>query len=129
GLETFDGLRGCVIWSGRCRRTRRDAMISSAEDVVSRNMSMGEYLRRRYEQTTRALACRARSEQEWLAWREAFRRKLMELMAPWPAPYPLHPITLERVQPDGFVQEKVLFNSEADMAVPAYVLIPDTYDG
>jgi dienelactone hydrolase len=50
-------------------------------------------------------------------------------MAPWPEPYRLHPITLERVQRDGFVQEKVLFNSEADMAVPVYVLIPDTYDG
>jgi dienelactone hydrolase len=97
--------------------------------MISRNMSMGEYLRRRYEQATRALACRARSEQEWLAWRETFKRKLTEIMAPWPEPCPLNAITLDRVQRDGFVQEKILFNSEADMAVPAYVLIPDTYDG
>jgi dienelactone hydrolase len=104
-------------------------MSSSAGDVVSRNMSMGDYLKRRYEQTTRALTCQARSTQEWHTWRERFKCKLMELMAPWPEPCPLHAITLDRVQRDGFVQERVLFNSEPDMAVPAYVLIPDTYDG
>ena len=54
---------------------------------------------------------------------------LSRLMAPWLEPYPLHPIALERVQRDGFVQEKVLCNSEEDMAVPAKVLMPDTYDG
>ena len=54
---------------------------------------------------------------------------LSRLMAPWPEPYPLQPITLERVQRDGFVLEKVLCNSEEDMAVPAKVLMPDTYDG
>src|SRR5439155_13175375 len=125
GLMTllFDGVHARVLSLGRCWLHKEEAMSASAGDVVSRNVSMGEYLKRRYEQTSRALACRARSEQEWLAWREGFKRKLTELMAPWPEPCPLEPITLDRVQRDGFVQEKVLFNSEPDMAVPAYVLI------
>ncbi len=95
----------------------------------SRNLSVGEYLKRRCEQTTRALACRVSTREEWPAWRDAFAQKLHYLMAPWPQPCPLQPLLLERRQCDGFVQEKVLFSSEEDMAVPAYVLVPEMYDG
>src|SRR5947209_8744374 len=104
-------------------------MTSGSHNVFSRNLSMGEYLKRKYQQVPRALACSARDERAWREWRATFRRKLHDLMAPWPDPCPLDPLTLERVPCDGYVQEKVLFSSEQDMAVPAYVLIPTAYDG
>jgi dienelactone hydrolase len=50
-------------------------------------------------------------------------------MAPWPQPCPLNPVLLERRQCDGYIQEKVLFSGENDMAIPAYVLVPERYDG
>lgn len=93
-------------------------------EVHGRNVSMGDYLTRRYLQLDRALACAARTEEEWLTWRDAFKRKLHELMAPWPNACPLDPIIIERVPCDGYVREKVLFRSEEDMCVPAYVLTP-----
>ncbi len=94
-----------------------------------RNLSMGEYLIEKYRQTPRALSCTARDEPEWHAWRAAFRGKLYDLMAPWPEACSLDPLVLERVPCAGYVREKVLFSSEDGMAVPAYLLIPDTYDG
>jgi dienelactone hydrolase len=101
----------------------------ASDQYFSRNLSMGEYLKRKYRQMPRALACTARDEREWHEWRAAFSGKLRELMAPWPEPWSLDPIILERIPCEGYVREKVLFSSEQDMAVPAYVLIPDTYDG
>ncbi len=91
---------------------------------VTWNLSMGEYLRRRYLRTTRSLTCTAQQEVEWHAWRTAFHQKLHALMAPWPNPCPLEPLTLERVPCDGYLREKILFRSEEDMCVPAYVLLP-----
>jgi dienelactone hydrolase len=95
----------------------------------SHNVSTGEYLRRRCAQTTRALACHVTTREEWPAWRDAFAQKLHDLMAPWPQPCPLNPVLLERRRCDGYVQEKVLFSSEEDMSVPAYILVPERYDG
>jgi dienelactone hydrolase len=101
----------------------------NSTEYVSRNLSMGEYLKRKCRQMPRALACTARDEAAWREWRAAFGAKLRELMAPWPEPWPLDPIVLERQPCDGYVREKVLFSSEQDMAVPAYVLIPEGADG
>jgi len=98
-------------------------------EPFSRNLSMGEYLKRAYARTTRAMACTARNEEEWRLWRRQFEARLRELMAPWPQPCPLNPLILDAVQCDGYLQQKVLFSSEQDMAVPAYILIPDAYDG
>jgi dienelactone hydrolase len=108
--------------------TKGDLTMESNQ-YLSRNFSMGEYLKRKCRQMPRRLACTARDEREWREWRAAFAAKLHELMAPWPEPCPLDPIILERQPCDGYVREKVLFSSEEDMAVPAYVLIPDTLDG
>ncbi len=101
-------------------------MNGATSERFSRNLSMGEYLARRYLKTTRSLSCMAQTVEEWLVWREDFRQKLHALMAPWPDPCPLDPLTLERVPCDGYVREKVLFRSEVDMCVPAYVLLPTT---
>jgi len=100
-------------------------MEAAPTEFFSRNLSMGEYLERAYRRAPRALACTARTEQDWRDWRQAFTGQLRSLMAPWPKPCALDPLVLERVQCDGYVREKVLFFSERDMCVPVYVLIPE----
>lgn len=104
-------------------------MSSSVAESSSRNLSMGEYLKRAYARTPRAMTCTARDEEEWRTWRAQFAAKLRDLMAPWPEPRPLDPVILDETLCDGYLQQKVLFCAEQDMAIPAYILIPDTYDG
>jgi dienelactone hydrolase len=99
-------------------------MSDDTRALHSRNLSMGEYLKRRYHRVPRRFACQARNEQEWRAWSEGARRALYELMAPWPERCPLDPHVRERTARDGYVREKVLFSSEEDMSVSAYLLIP-----
>lgn len=99
-------------------------MSGTSDGGFGRNLSMGDYLARRYLRSARALTCTARTEEEWRTWREAFSHKLHALMEPWPDPCPLDALTLERVPCDGYVRERILFRSEEDMCVPAYVLLP-----
>src|SRR6185312_13114267 len=58
-------------------------------------------------------------------WRERRRARLIELLGPMPDPVPLELETLESVRCDGYRREKVEFDTEETMSVPAYLLIPD----
>ena len=42
-----------------------------------------------------------------------------------PEPVPLNPETLESVQCDGYRRDKIVFDTEDTMSVPAYLLVPD----
>jgi dienelactone hydrolase len=46
-------------------------------------------------------------------------------MGPLPAPVPPELETLESVQCDGYRRDKIVFDSEDTMSVPAYLLVPD----
>ncbi len=59
------------------------------------------------------------------AWRVRCRDRLVELLGPWPAPVPLNFETLDEERGDGYRQTRVVFDSEAGMSVPAYLLVPD----
>jgi dienelactone hydrolase len=59
---------------------------------------------------------------EWLAGR---RRRLHELLGPMPEPVPLDTEVLESVQCDGYRRDKIVFDTEDTMSVPAYLLVPD----
>jgi dienelactone hydrolase len=58
------------------------------------------------------------------AWKQQARGKLLELLHYRPPRCDPRPETLERVERDGYVREKVLFNTTPDLRVPAYVLVP-----
>jgi dienelactone hydrolase len=58
-------------------------------------------------------------------WLEGRRRRLGELLGPMPTPVPLDPETLESVQCDGYRRDKIVFDTEDTMSVPAYLLVPD----
>jgi dienelactone hydrolase len=59
------------------------------------------------------------------AWAERCRGRLHELLGPEPALVPLDFETLESVECDGYRRDKVVFDCEESMSVPAYLLVPD----
>ena len=58
-------------------------------------------------------------------WRARVRARLHELLGARPAAVPPDPETTESVQCDGYSRERVVFDTEATMSVPAYLLVPD----
>jgi len=63
------------------------------------------------------------------AWVQRRRARLDELLGPQPAPVPLNTETLESVAGDGYRRDKIVFDTEDTMSVPAYLLVPDGRDG
>ena len=59
------------------------------------------------------------------SWVERCRARLQGLLGPQPAPVTPNLETLESVQCDGYRREKVVFDTEVTMSVPAYLLVPD----
>jgi len=59
------------------------------------------------------------------AWVERRRARLGELLGPEPEPVPLAVETLESEECDGYRRDKIVFDSEDTMSVPAYLLVPD----
>jgi dienelactone hydrolase len=59
------------------------------------------------------------------AWRSRCRARLDALLGPFPQPVPLELETVEVTPCTGYKREKVVFDTEATMSVPAYLLVPD----
>jgi dienelactone hydrolase len=57
-------------------------------------------------------------------WRARCRARLDTLLGPIPERVPLRLETLESVDCDGYRRDKVVFDSEKTMSVPAYLLVP-----
>ena len=58
-------------------------------------------------------------------WRPRCRRRLTDLLGPFPERVPLNLETLDQQQCDGYRRDKVVFDTEDTMSVPAYLLTPD----
>jgi pimeloyl-ACP methyl ester carboxylesterase len=63
------------------------------------------------------------------AWRSRCRARLDTLLGRLPDRVPLDLETLESVECDGYRRYKVVFDTEATMSVPAYLLVPDGRTG
>ncbi len=63
------------------------------------------------------------------AWIERSRARLLELLGREPEPVPLNVETLESVACDGYRRDKIVFDTEDSMSVPAYLLVPDPRRG
>ena len=114
-MEQRDRVRYNLAWGG--------AMAEAPER--DRNLSVGEYFRRRYEKAPKSLSFDATSSEEMEEWRRAFAAKLRECLGPFPESCFLYPEVIESVDTGPYRREKVLFNSEPDMAVVAYVFVPN----
>jgi len=83
------------------------------------------YLRRLAGETRPALAFAATNREEWQAWHEALAHRLSVLLGSFPSERgDLNPRVVERVPCEGYVREKVVFDSEPGASVPAYFLVP-----
>jgi len=71
-----------------------------------------------------ALAFRAKTRPEWQTWRRAFRRAIVKSLGRMPERVPLRAETLERTDCGDYWREKVVFDSERFMSVPAWVTVP-----
>ncbi len=58
-------------------------------------------------------------------WTERFRSRLDATLAPWPDRVPLDVEVTEEVSVDGYRRSRIVFDVEADMSVPAYLLVPE----
>jgi dienelactone hydrolase len=59
------------------------------------------------------------------AWRARCAARLDGLLGPWPEPVPLEAETTETVAEPGYTRSRVVFDAEAAMSVPAYLLVPE----
>jgi dienelactone hydrolase len=62
------------------------------------------------------------------AWRARCRERLAALLGPFPGPVAPDFEVLEEAQADGYRRQKVVFDTEASMSVPSYLLVPDGRD-
>jgi dienelactone hydrolase len=93
---------------------------------IARSYSTLDYLHLIERGNEPELAFRADNREGWLRWREALTLRLSELLGRFPRERAdLNPETIERVRCDGYLREKIVFESETGVSVPAYLLIPD----
>jgi len=62
---------------------------------------------------------------EFEAWRQRCRARLQELLGPVPERVPLDAETEETTQLDGYRRERIVYDTEDTMSVPAFLLVPD----
>ena len=99
---------------------------SSAVTQRVRNLSMGEYFRRKYERTPRALGVRrVHARRSSRRGRASSRGVVTSCLEPFPDPVDPHPEVIEVVDEGEYRREKVVFDSEPDMSVVAHVLVPN----
>ncbi len=70
------------------------------------------------------LQCKAKTVDEWRAWRRRFRRALVRELGPDPEQVPLNAEIIDRSDQGDYIREKVVFDSDAFNSVPAWVLTP-----
>jgi len=58
------------------------------------------------------------------AWRTRCRARIDSLLGPMPGRVPLRLETVESIECDGYRRDKVVFDTEQMMSVPAYLLVP-----
>lgn len=63
------------------------------------------------------------------AWVDRCRIRLRQLMGPEPTRVPPNVETLESIACDGYRRDKIVFDTEDTMSVPAYLLVPDVRAG
>ena len=92
----------------------------------AKRLQMLPYLGKRFDRVGRKLAYRATNRAEWQRWRRALRRQLKSLTGyDTMVRSPLKPKITEAVRCDGYVRQRVEIQTEPDVVMPLYVLIPD----
>lgn len=75
------------------------------------------------------LTCNAETPAQFKAWRTKFRARIRRALGPFPESVPLNPEIIETTDCGSYIREKVVFDSEPHMSVPAWVLTPKDVKG
>lgn len=92
--------------------------------MANRNFSMIDYYNKLAAEHVPELQFTGSTVDEFEAWHEQAQAKFMELLGRWPKPAPLNAEVIASVEHDGIIRERVVFDSEEYMSVPAVVLRP-----
>jgi len=93
---------------------------------MKREFSPDAYYRRLYDETERALSFSAETYEGLLRWQAELKQKLTELLGGFPKEkIELESEVIDREKLEGYTREKIIFESEPSVSVPAYLLIPD----
>jgi dienelactone hydrolase len=96
-----------------------------AQPARPRNFSLWAYWQLRLAATAPPEAAPiGEGEPEFEAYRERARERLRTLLGGWPERVPLDIEVLERDDAGSYTRERIVFDSEATMSVPAYLLVP-----
>ncbi len=69
------------------------------------------------------------SHDSWASWRASFSARLEELMGPTEPTQHARPETVDSEHLDGYRRDRIVFDTETDISVPAWLLIPDEPNG
>ena len=90
----------------------------------TRNFSNWSYWRLRHEASVDADPCPLDDPDQIDAWRARVRDRCAAMLGPAPDPVPLDLEVTETVDCGSYRRERVVFDTEATMSVPAYLLVP-----
>jgi dienelactone hydrolase len=90
----------------------------------TRNFSNWSYWRLRHESAVDADPCPLDDPAQIDAWRARVRDRVVAMLGPAPEPVPLDLEVTESVDCGTYRRERVVFDTEATMSVPAYLLVP-----
>lgn len=96
-----------------------------AQDSSIGSFQSLKYLERRWDSTGRKLAFSAKTKEEWQVWRQETVGKLKELTGyVTMQKSPLNPKITEEVDCGDYVRQRVELQTEPEVIMPVYVLIP-----
>lgn len=87
------------------------------------------YLDRLYRENKPSLAFNAQTPAEWRAWRRKLKARLKSLLGGFPTCGPLNSRTIETADCGDYIREKVIFDAEPGVSIPAYFLLPKDAKG
>jgi len=92
--------------------------------MAGRQFSMIEYFNRRCAEITPRLSFRGKTKEDWQAWRQELLAELKKLLGEFPEPVPLNAEVVWQTEEDGLIKQRIVFDSEKHMSVPALLYIP-----
>ncbi len=92
--------------------------------MARRNFSMIEYFNHRCSEVRPRFAFRGNSRQDWQTWRAQLLPELQTLLGEFPQPVPLAAEVVWEAVEDGIRKQRVIFDTEEHMSVPALLYIP-----
>src|SRR5687768_14505544 len=125
---------GVAAANNACGGRKSDMSVTEARAVVrDEEYAFQRWVERTYARQERPLVFRAQTLDEWRQWQGALRAKVEELagLSPPPDACDLSPQVLEmsEVADGAVIREKVVYQSEPDVWVPAWLLRPNGAEG